>query len=418
MFKNIIAMRVSLKGAFTKENKELLLSERLQRIYISIIVFSIGLILLSSHLRLLSWDEVDYFNASSKGILENAFDFNSLGVFHFISFASWKLGFSSEFLSSTQYSETLDTFLLRHAHPPLLQYLTSYFYFFQDSNYETLGYLVFLARWGLGASFIIFSHVFSYIMFKKKDNNFSKVLVSAFSIYTSLLLSIHLQYHILISFSLLFVSFSLVNLLSKATRANYLLLSLSLVFTILSLETSILIIFTSAALFIFFVDKKQFTFLGLVKRIFSYFLLLPAIFTFLLWPSSLYKISIIKPYAIHAYRLIAVKDEYSDVFSYSTIKDIYTPLLPYILSFVFLTICLYICKHKYINKELTNNSFRVPFLIGFIYSICMIPVALNFTYIVPGLFLCILSLLTFLDRQIVSILFITIVSSILSFSIL
>ena len=126
-------------------------------LFISILIFTIFLFFISPPWRVLNFDEVDYFNASNQGFWINAFDTTSLGIKSFLSLASWKLKLIDSPPTFLEYSEKFDTFLLRHFHPPLLQYITSYFTFIYKGDFNTAEKLVFLVRWGLGCVFILSS---------------------------------------------------------------------------------------------------------------------------------------------------------------------------------------------------------------------------------------------------------------------
>ena len=66
-------------------------SKEFKYAYISILLFTIFILILSPPWRILNFDEVDYFNASRKGLWVNAFDSSSLGIKSFLSLAFWKL---------------------------------------------------------------------------------------------------------------------------------------------------------------------------------------------------------------------------------------------------------------------------------------------------------------------------------------
>ena len=156
-------------GRELKKNLEKLISsDEFKYSCISISIFTFFLFILSSPWRVLTWDEVDYFNASSQGFLKNYLDSTSLGLSSFSSFVYWKLNWVSAQITPIDYNEKIDTFFLRHCHPPLLQYLTSYFSFISYKNYKFAEMAVFLARWGLGSVFILSAFYISGYLFPKK----------------------------------------------------------------------------------------------------------------------------------------------------------------------------------------------------------------------------------------------------------
>ena len=74
-----------------KNLKKIISSDEFKYSCISISIFTFFLLILSSPWRVLTWDEVDYFNASSQGFLKNYLDSTSLGLSSFSSFVYWKL---------------------------------------------------------------------------------------------------------------------------------------------------------------------------------------------------------------------------------------------------------------------------------------------------------------------------------------
>ena len=76
--------------------KRILDSKELKYTFISILIFTIFLIIISPPWKILNFDEIDYFNASRKGLWDNAFDSSSLGIKSFLSLSLWKLNIISE----------------------------------------------------------------------------------------------------------------------------------------------------------------------------------------------------------------------------------------------------------------------------------------------------------------------------------
>ena len=64
--------------------KSILDSKGFKYTCITILLFTIFLLVISPPWRILNFDEVDYFNASRKGFWVNAFDSSSLGIKFFI----------------------------------------------------------------------------------------------------------------------------------------------------------------------------------------------------------------------------------------------------------------------------------------------------------------------------------------------
>jgi len=76
---------------------------------------------------LLNWDEVDYVNVTKLGAWANYTEKGSLSPQEYIEFSLSKLRKSqeNEYSLPPNYSEDKDPFLLRHFHPPFVNYLLS-----------------------------------------------------------------------------------------------------------------------------------------------------------------------------------------------------------------------------------------------------------------------------------------------------
>ena len=69
----------------------------------------------------LQWDEVDYIQAARQGFLSNAMDKTALPPSALLELILSKLR-NTKVQVHQSYVETNDVFILRHTHPPLLQY--------------------------------------------------------------------------------------------------------------------------------------------------------------------------------------------------------------------------------------------------------------------------------------------------------
>ena len=365
---------------------------------ISILLFTIFLLIISPPGRILNFDEIDYLNASRKGFWANAFDSSSLGIKNFLSLSLWKLNIISSPLKFFEYNESIDTFLLRHFHPPFLQYISSYFSFIPREDFETTEKFVFLLRWGLGSIFIISSYSVSALLFKVKKKNAYYLVKILFISYSALLLSLYLQYHLLIAIVLQVTAFSFLNLLNNQIKKNFLIFSLTLAFSIISLETSLFSIIILSIIYFFINIKKTNSILNLLRKISLYFWFLPFTLSLILWPGALFKLSIFKSYGMYIYKLFFIKTEWSGVFDYERFTLILSVLLVYIallaLSVIFI-----------INAKSFKFSMKSPYIIFFIfgisYTFCMLPFSLFHTYMLPGLFLATLPVLEILNYEII-----------------
>ena len=62
-----------------------------------------------------------------------------MGLLYSFKLLLYKFGLSGNNLIPLNYQESEDVFLLRHFHPPLMQYLTIYFYFINLAKLEIYG---------------------------------------------------------------------------------------------------------------------------------------------------------------------------------------------------------------------------------------------------------------------------------------
>ncbi len=394
--------------------QKILYSKEFKYACISILFFTILIFIFSPPWRVLNFDEVNYFNASRKGLWVNAFDSSSLGINNFISLVFWKLKIISIPPIFIDYSESLDTFLLRHFHPPFLQYITSYFTFIAKEDYETAEKFVFLARWGLGCIFIVSSYFISGLLFKARKKNPNYALKILFISYSALLLSLYLQYHLLIAIILLFNCYTFIRLVDNPINKNYLLFSVTLAFSIISLETTLFSIVIFSTIFLLISIKKVYSILELFRKVLIYFWSLPFIFSLILWPGALVKLSIFKSYGMYLYKIFFIKTEWVSVFDYERFTPIFALLLVY---FVLLAISLFFIINSNLYKMSQIIPYKLFYIFGISYSICMLPFSLFHTYMIPGLFIASLPVLELLNYEILKKNFIIFLNFILFISI-
>ncbi len=364
---------------------------------ISILLFTVFLLIVSPPWRILNFDEVDYFTASRKGLWVNAFDSSSLGINDFLSLAFWKMKIISVPQQFNEYRESFDTFLLRHFHPPFLQYISSYFAFIPKEDFKTAEKLAFLVRWGLGCFFIISSFFLSATFFQIRYKNLYYLVKILFISYSAILLSLYLQYHLLIAILLQVTCYSFIKLLNNPIKRNFLLFSITLAFSIISLETSLFSIVIFSIIY-FFNNKNYDSISKLISTIIIYFWLLPFLFSSILWPGALFKLSIFKSYGMYIYKLFFIKTEWSGVFDFERFSPILAVLLVYI-SLLALSVIFMIKKNSF-NFGL-KNPYKLFFIFGLSYSFCMLPFSLFHTYMIPGLFIATLPVLELLNHEII-----------------
>ena len=387
---------IKLRRELIKSTRLIFLSEEFKYSCLSIFLFTFIIFLISPPWRILNFDEVDYFNAASKGFWVNALDSSSLDFKSYLSLVIFKLNWISNLSIPIQYSEELDTMVLRHWHPPFLQYLTAYFNFIPLENYEMAEKFVFLARWSLGSVFIFSAYYVSGYLFQRKNKKSIQLLKLLFISYTAILLSLYLQYHILAAIALLFTTYSLTRVLNNPIRKNFLLLSVTLSFSIISLETTLFSIIAISIFYLLIEVKNNKLLSNKFRIILIYFWLLPFFFSFLLWPGSLTKLSILKQYSYYFYKLFFVKKEWVGVFEYQNL----VPILILLLIFLILLSISVFVRFNLISFSVKTKSYQLCIFLGGFYSICMLPFSLFHTYMVPGLFLATLPIVEILNEDI------------------
>ena len=202
---------------------------------------------------------------------------------------------------------------------------------------------VFLARWGLGSVFILSAFYISGYLFPKKSKLSIKIIKVIFISYSSVLLSLHLQYHILIAISLLYLALTLNKVLKSPTRRNYLFLSFAITFSILSLETSLIAIVTISL--IYFLDQLKLPKNSFILKInLIYFWILPTILTFTFLARIFIKDQYFKTYGLYLYKVFKIKEEYTDVFTFNTLLPIYILLLVFFV--LVLVALIYLINNK------------------------------------------------------------------------
>jgi len=370
-----------------------------------LVPFTLILILVSPPDRMLGWDEVDYIVAARHGLFANALDITSLPLSHFLALAFAKAQGLPPAPIPSGYNEAVDLFHLRHFHPPLLQYLGSFHSLVPADNVRLSTRLAFGLRWFCGASLIFAAQIICHAVFGRLQHSLSRFLQAAILLNAAWILSNAVQYHVLIAISLLLVAFCITYSLQCSSRSSWFLLSASLAFAILSLETSIVILAVSFAIAISHgLLRTPHQWPQTLQRALLHILLLPLGISFLLWPASLSKLSLVRTILMHVYRIFWVKEEYASVFSLASLQGLLIILAPLGLIALIslgLSLSIVLCKPRFYI-----HSYYLPLtvfsLIGLSYTAFMVPFVLNTTYMVPGLLLLCLPLPHLLDGLAIS----------------
>jgi hypothetical protein len=337
-----------------------------------------------------SWDEVDYAIAVNEGFYENAIELNTLHINDFFRVFLYKISNKEKFpklsieeILNSNVNE-VSVFDSRHYHPPLMIYYLS---LFNDPN-PIINDKKIRIGFYLLSYLIIISILF--VSFTKNNISFTNKL----SLLLLLIIFFHsnifqdsisrINFHIIFSFTLLFFIFSLINFIKIQNIKNIFLISFSSTLLLLSLESSIIIIFFSFVLLLFLKYKNK------INILFTDFILLLILifsFLFLLWPASIIKFSIIKSYSMYFYRLFFKNfDEYSNVNIFNNlfflIQNNYFLIL---VSLFFLLISFTSISKFKINK-------LIILYLSSVYFVFILKVMINPTYVLPSLVLLILYL--------------------------
>lgn len=321
------------------------------------------------HGRLLDWDEVDYVNATRLGILANAGEEGSLSAQEYIKFSLSKINKSQEnnYSLPTDYSEEKDPFLLRHFHPPFLNYLLSIVNNTVGTNNEHYVRSVQL----FGALILILSIFACYYYLTDQNVTFTGILIISFlSIWMTSSLYASLQYHGWLAVWLVFICWCLTNWLNKDKNGIALVIFLAL--AVITLETGIFIAFITLAILLIssFLKIKTTT----VKQFGIGFILFAGVIT-VSWVGAVLKISIVKIFGQHLYRFM-LGQEYGGATNrfFNGVIFLSPVLIMSVISLFFLI--------KKGGQEL--RKWIVFFIIGWLYFLIMLPLSISNTYFLPA----------------------------------
>ena len=335
---------------------------------------------------ILSWDEVDYANSASLGVLENSFEFKSLNFYQFINLGLFKLSNINSKVSKLESVDILnnletDIFNLRHFHPPLYSYYLSMFIFDQDNliNAKNLR----AAHKYLGYLYPLFLLLSFYFINKNTNISLLKYflifVLSLIFFYSKLFQDnlLNLNYHTLFAICLLLYSYTLYKYLIKGTFKNLIRFSFSTSIILISLETAIVIIIP-CLLFIFLqILKYKKSFYN-----FKYIVIFIFLFFIIFWPANIYNFSILKSYLMYIYRIFINENiEYSDLNNIIFFKNIFFNNIEiFIIFFFYLFIFFLFFKNYKINHLLF-------FLNALIYFIFIINFSHHTNYLIPSFIL-------------------------------
>lgn len=386
-------------------------------IFIALVVFTVALMGLSSPSRMLSWDEVDYIQAARQGFISNALDTTSLRTQDFIELTKAKIRGLPPKPPTSGYKEEDDVFLLRHFHPPLLQFIGSFQALIPITQTRLASLGAFTLRWMCGVGLIIIAYKTIKEEFGGPNKTFGRIMFSFYIVYAACLLSIYLQYHVLMAISLIVAARSLIRCMKYGDISSHLGVSFSLSLCILSLETSLVVMGISIVVYLLARlsrlnnGLKKSDVCNMLGKCITYFLVIPCLLVIVVWPGSVSKLSLVRTVAMYTYRVFWVKEEYSTVFMWGKISVILMNLLP--LMFGAAIVVIITSKYHLSAMRVSDKGAQIEGLkahsgsleaiififIGVGYTFCMAPFMLDSTYMVPGLLVASMPLAAYLDKH-------------------
>ena len=332
----------------------------------------------------LSWDEVDYLNATEKGYFHNSFEFDSLNLIEFAQLGYYKYKKNNKkinYLASKFPNENSDTFLLRHFHPPLPIYYFSILLNFFDNdfekNFKNMNYVF----------SIIFLLIFSFcvLMIDRRNFLFKLIILSFFFIsdyYNNAFIKIN--FHTFHSLSIIVFFYFIHYFYNNENKYKYVYLALSINLVLLTLETSILILFSTLILLWLFNKREIF----ILKNLFKLFVLI-FLFLIVLWPSVFITGGTLKSWLMYAYRIFLMQnEEYQNVVFFDTIINIFITNKVFFIIVIFLFI-------NFIYKIKSNNPIlsTIPTISGIFYLLFLSPFVLSNVHLFPAISLILFGLL-------------------------
>ena len=348
--------------------------------FISTVLLSSIQFLVSSNLinLKLNWDEVDYISAAKKGVIENAFDFQSTNLFEFIKIGYFKTKNDKEKVKKLALKlpeQSNDTYYLRHFHPVLPVYYWSFFLDkdlnIQDNKIRISNAIIYT---------IVISCLIFFCFFIKEIKTYNLFLIFLFlsSIFTNNYI-IHsfsiINYHTFYSLILIFHIFCLIKFYQRNSNINFYFLAISLSLLIITLETfafSLVSLFISIILLNKNLEKKI-----SLKNIFN-FGILSFVLSIFLWPSIILNGTIVKTFLSFFYRLFFQSNaEYENIKYFIEWKNFFVSNYLFFLLIISILLINIILRNKF------PLFGKIPLIYAFTYAFIMTPFIMNQAYLLP-----------------------------------
>jgi len=334
----------------------------------------------------LNWDEVDYVAAARQGILANATDATALSARDFLEVVRSRLqGRPSRV--SPDYDETRDAFLLRHSHPPLLQYaLVLAGHDRLAPGHESSLRLVQYA----GGVLLIGTMLWGYARMASRPGLAGMILLASCGVACAFYLSRELNCHLWIAVLLVPVSLAVGRFLRDPSPSAGLCAGAALGLAFLGLQTGLFAAFWAVvAVGIATISGafepeaaggrrlRRSLWLWSVRGVW----MVAGFFAVVLatYPGAIFRLSLARIFALYAYAIVGGSE-------YASVTDVKIKILPVILPM--LALGLTGVAGLVLRRDLASRPFLLATaVIGFGYALIMQKFLLNVTYITPALVL-------------------------------
>lgn len=330
----------------------------------------------------LHWDEVDYVLATRQGLMANATDSSSFSAPDFLRFAIAKFK-KQPIPEFAYYNETDDVFLLRHTHPPLLQYVLALLGpSHLNPGHETP---LRLMQFG-GAALLVASLLWGYLKITTAPSLAGMVAVAASAVLCGFFLGRDLNCHLWIAVSLTLTCITVGQFMAQPTRKRGLVAGAAIGLNFLGLQTGVFVAFWAvvavgmAILLPPSENPRKFNFWQMfVEWVVRSFWMLGGFLAVVLvaYPGAIVRLSLLRIFALYAYAIMK-GNEYSSVSSrYSSYLQLVFPLL-----------LLGLASPAGLLFQKRSQRWYLAFatlVIGFGYGLVLLKFLLNITYITPAL---------------------------------
>lgn len=326
------------------------------------------MVLLPQHELALNWDEVDYVAAARKGVVTNLLESGSLSIPAYLRFAYDKATDATPRLPAG-YEEADDPFKLRHGHSPLVVAAMSVL---GPGSSERGQRLVQMA----GAVALTAVVVIGFVLMAPRFSWAGLVVVLLVLPWVNWHMFRDVQFHGWLAVWLAASAVCFAQWLQHDRHRGWALaLCASLALAVLTLESGLfLIVAVLASLVVFVRGLRRRSPVRWVRSYALPGLVIVSLATFVLWPGSVLKGSLLKIPLERAYQALGPGDVY---YINRNTGDSLTYVLPVII--VALALGLLAVRHRE-----RAAHWGPPALVGLVYGLLVIKFAVNETYFLPA----------------------------------